>query len=304
MFRQLLKISTIGLIAALGIGFLGFTHPAFDTIANFRAHLSLALLVLCFVWIFNRGRLLVLILGTVAFVGAYFSTDYLPVASSNSGKYSLLNLNLYFANKTPQKVLEMVKRYNPDILTFSEYTQNWQQRLSVLNIEYPHSYHCPEWSAIGGSIIFSRWPMSKDKEFCSDYAPLGLKEILIEGEAITIGVVHLRWPWPASGPRQVDQLKPELRNLAPNALVVGDFNATTWTWLVRRFASYGNLKVITTIGPTWMYRQLPISLAKYIGLPIDNVMVKGSIIVDSAKTLGAVGSDHLPMLIEFHIDAN
>ena len=302
MLTPLLKISTIGLIAALVLGFLGYIHPAFDTIANFRAHLSIALLVLCLIWIFNRGRLLVLMSATVALIGVYFSTGFLPVISSNSGKYSLLNLNLYFANKTPQKVFELVKRYNPDILAFTEYSQNWQQRLKSLESQYPHTYHCAEWSAIGGSVIYSRWPMSQDKEFCSYYAPLGLKEILIEGKAITIGVVHLRWPWPASGPRQVDHLKPVLKNLAPNALVVGDFNATTWTWLVRRFASYGNLKIITTIGPTWMYRLLPISLAKYIGLPIDNVMVKGNIIVDSARTLGAVGSDHLPILVEFHFD--
>ena len=38
---------------------------------------------------------------------------------------------------------------------------------------------------------------------------------------------------------------------------------------------------------------------RFAGLPIDNVFSKGNILIHSAKRLESVGSDHLPVLIEF-----
>jgi endonuclease/exonuclease/phosphatase (EEP) superfamily protein YafD len=70
---------------------------------------------------------------------------------------------------------------------------------------------------------------------------------------------------------------------------------------VRRFARFGKLQIVGEIGPTWFYQLLPISWVKLLGLPIDSVMIKGKIVVTEARTLEAVGSDHLPVLVRFSI---
>ena len=40
---------------------------------------------------------------------------------------------------------------------------------------------------------------------------------------------------------------------------------------------------------------------RFAGLPIDQVFAKGDVVVISATTLEAVGSDHLPVLVEFSL---
>ena len=55
-------------------------------------------------------------------------------------------------------------------------------------------------------------------------------------------------------------------------------------------------------GPTWLYRALP-ELLRFAGLPIDQVFAKGDVVVHSVGTLEAVGSDHLPVLVEFSLKA-
>ena len=65
----------------------------------------------------------------------------------------------------------------------------------------------PEWRDIGGSIIYSRFAMSPDEGYCHTYAALALKNFVVEDKMLAIGSVHLRWPWPASGPRQLDDLQ-------------------------------------------------------------------------------------------------
>ena len=58
---------------------------------------------------------------------------------------------------------------------------------------------------------------------------------------------------------------------------------------------------VAGIGPSWLDRRLPDVLRPYAGLPIDQVFAKGDVAILSAKTLEAVGSDHLPVLVEFSL---
>jgi len=308
MIRALFLLVTIALLGALSVGFLGSIHPAFDTAANFRAHICAALVVMALIWIFKYGVKTGLLLLLVA-AGGYYLTVNIPAGYSQRATqdissrqlYSLLQLNLYYNNKTPQKVFALIDDVKPDIITLNEISGSWKQRLNILDKDYPYKFYCPEWANMGGSVIFSRYAIANDQGYCHEYAALALKDIQIEDKSITVGVVHLRWPWPASGPRQVDDLKKTLNQLGPTALIAGDFNSTTWTWTLRRFAHYGGLKILSGIGPTWLHQKFPAWLIAAIGFPIDNAMVKGSIAIEDVRTLEPVGSDHLPILIRFAI---
>ncbi len=308
MIRFLTFLAISGFIVAIGIGFFGFVHPAFDTFANFRNHFLIALIaliVICIVTFSTRWALFSLLFavpGIVFFLIAHgypLLTTKLKVQSEQT--YTLLHLNLFYQNHTPEKVINLVDRLDPDIIFFNEMSKQWKHQLKVLGLTYPHTYYCPEWQQIGGSRIFSRLPMTPDSGYCHSYSALALINITIENRIVTLGSVHLRWPWPASGPRQVDQLEPVLEQLGASAIIAGDFNSVSWSWLVRRFARYGNLHIVDGIGPSWLHQLLPNSWIKLLGLPIDNVMTKGRIVVIEARTLEAVGSDHLPVLVRFSI---
>ncbi len=306
--RSLLLLAIVGLATAIAAGFFGSWHPALDTFANFRAHFSVALLGLALIWIFRYGYIFGLFVLILVLPGLLFSVgmmgQYLyPSKPGTKAEttYTLLHLNLFYENATPQKVTALVARIDPDIIAFNEISSQWKHHLKELGSRYPHSWYCPEWEQIGGSMIYSRFLMTSDSGYCHAFSALSLKDVIIGNQKITIGAVHIRWPWPASGPRQVDQLKPVLNRLGSTAIVVGDYNSTVWTWLVQRFARYGSLQIIGGIGPSWLHQFLPRSWIKYFGFPIDNAMVKGDVLVRQVQALDPVGSDHLPVLIRFSL---
>jgi endonuclease/exonuclease/phosphatase (EEP) superfamily protein YafD len=308
MIRFLAFLAISGFVVAIGFGFLGFVHPAFDTLANFRTHFSIALIVLIVICIVTYGfkwALLSLLVAIPGIISILIADGYpLPATKlkhPSEPTYTLLHLNLFYQNHTPDKVIKLVDRLDPDIILFNEMSEQWKYQLKVLDPIYPYTYYCPEWRQIGGSKIYSRLQTTSDSEYCHSNSALALIEITIENQIVTFGSVHLRWPWPASGPRQVDQLEPVLKQLGASAIIAGDFNSVPWSWLVRRFAQYGELHIVGKIGPTWFHQLLPISWVKLLGLPIDSVMIKGKIVVTEARTLEAVGSDHLPVLVRFSI---
>lgn len=304
--RILFLLASLGLIAGLVSGFFGFVHPAFDTAAHFRWHFALGLLLLTAAGLLLRIERAPLILLVFAALGIWQSgaNNRIEPASAGPGlagnaagmPFRLLQFNLRFDNPGRQEVIDLILDTDAEVVMLNETSRLWQDALNQLNAHYPQRFHCAEWGAIGGSMIFSKFPMRSGKDYCGPYGAMGFSEFMIGEEWVELGIVHLRWPWPASGPRQIDEIRPRLESLGKNAIVAGDFNAATWSHSVARIAAYGGLKIQRGFGGTWMYKWFPGFLAPLFGLPIDNILFKGRFTVDRTQTLPAIGSDHLPLL--------
>jgi endonuclease/exonuclease/phosphatase (EEP) superfamily protein YafD len=303
----LFHLALAGIAAAILAGFLGFLHPAFDTFSHFRLHLAAGLFVVSLASLAFRTRTpalaaMLLALGAAASCWQAFPSASASARAAAGELHSLLFFNMRFDNSEPQRVLDMIRRHDPDLVVLTEYSRMWEARLVTLEKDYPHRYHCAEWRDVGGTILFSRFPV--EPGYCHAYAALGLVRAQIGGRPVTIGAAHMRWPWPASGPRQLEALRPALAQIGPDALVAGDFNATVWSHAMRKFANHGGLEIVPGIGPSWIASPVPASLARFAGLPIDNVLAKGAVEIVSARTLAPEGSDHLPLLVEFAVRAN
>jgi len=315
MLRYLYALAALGLISGLVLGFFGAFHPAFDTMAHFRWHFALGLLGLSLLGLMLKIRRAPLILLLFAMLGVWqsgagnrttFNFDVeaaidkgLVETKSAGTRLKLLHFNLRFDNPFKDEILAMFRRNDPDILALVEVSRQWMPKLETLKTNWPYVFHCPEWNVIGGSMVFSKYPLNHENDQCHSYAALGLTSVqLDETHAYEIGVVHMRWPWPASGPEQLIALEPRLRSVGKDAIIIGDFNAATWSYAVQHFADLAGMHVATGFGGTWMYRLLPPWLAPMLGLPIDNVMAKGSVRIVEAKTLPSIGSDHLPLVVD------
>jgi endonuclease/exonuclease/phosphatase (EEP) superfamily protein YafD len=306
MIRRLLFLALLALSAGVALGFFGFVHPAFDTVGQFRLHFSAALFGLALVWrAMGCSNAPAILFALVAMAGVAASAPGLPGVGARDTALTgetirrLLQFNLLYNNPDREAALATIMAVDADILSLTEYSEHWREPLERLAARWPHRYHCGEWRHVGGTAILSKFPFADTGEFCGDYASLALTQLDIDGRRVAVGSAHLRWPWPASGPRQIDALKGELEKLPADALIAGDFNAATWSHAVARFAAAGRLQPVAGIGPTWLHGRLPSRLAPYFGFPIDNVLAKGAVRVISAKTLPPAGSDHLPVLVEF-----
>lgn len=306
-FSLLLILATIGSTLAIAMSTLNAVHPAFDLIANFKFHFALLTILLALFWLARRQFQ---IAGAIILFGVFALNSTLiglpkfgkkQPAQTSTKVHSLLQFNVSFDNVDQSKVLKMILDQDPDIFVGLEFSSNWSDTLYRLQEKYSYVFHCPEWQNIGGGYIFSKYPFTKNPTYCHEFAALGVQEITIDQTPVSIGVVHLRWPWPASQPKQIIALKPYLNTLGHNALIAGDFNAATWSHAVKTIAKNGGLNIVENIGFTWMEKRLPNFLAKWIGLPIDNAMHKGAVQIVSANSLAPVGSDHLPVLIKFSI---
>ncbi len=306
--KNLIILCVVGSVLAIGIGFFGHIHPAFDTFAHFRMHFAVCLLIAFLVLVFTRHKVVAALALGAAAVGIYTAQIGYPwtakqrAALSDKPVYSLLHLNLLWNHNDPEPVVNWLSEQDPDIFSLSEVSHVWEPYVLRLHDKWPYIFHCPEYGKRGGVRIYSKWPMTPKGEYCGVFGTFGKTSVKApSGETLTIGSLHLRWPWPASGPEQLETFIPELEQLAEDVLIAGDFNATPWSRTVKRFAQTGGLNIASGIGPSWLFEELPGGLARIAGLPIDHVLHKGRVHVLSTERLEYVGSDHFPILVRFQI---
>lgn len=309
LLRLLVLAGVIGLAAALTFGYLGRFHAAFDSFAHFRLHIASALaiatpfLLLMRLWPEALFALVLSIASTVQTIGSPFAGDNAAQAAGGA-VYRLLHMNLRYDNDTPQAALSLIGQIRPDVITLAEVSEAWRQKLTLLEASYPYRILCPPPSPIGGVAILSRRPFSEDFEpACADRGAFAHAKLDIGGRTVDIATVHLGWPWPFEQPWQLPTIEPLLAELGETAIIAGDLNAVPWSHTARRVAVAADARLLSGIGPTWLHGGLPQFLRPWIGLPIDNLLIKGAVSARHAATSGPVGSDHLPVVLEFSLPA-
>jgi endonuclease/exonuclease/phosphatase (EEP) superfamily protein YafD len=299
----------VGIAAALGFGFLGWLHPAFDSFSHLRVHLAVLLLAavvpLAVLRYWPEAVFAVALgVGSIWTVADWYTTEAHAAGPESRPVFRLFHLNLRFDNDRPDLVLSSIGAHRPDVITLTEVSDQWREWLVILEASYPYQIICPPPSHIGGVAILSRRPfLSESEDACSDRGAFARADVDFSGRPASVVAMHLGWPWPFGQQRHLTLIERELAALGQNALVAGDLNAVPWSQTVRRVAQAGGLEVVQGVGPTWLDRRLPDAWRPRIGWQIDHVMTKGGVRVRSARTLEAVGSDHLPILMEFSIDA-
>jgi endonuclease/exonuclease/phosphatase (EEP) superfamily protein YafD len=312
LLAQLLILATAGLSLLLVAGFFGAVHPAFDSFSHFRNQLAVLVLLLGVVMLAMRPRLpalpaLGLAVFALASTGALNSPGIWPVkAGFEPGRedrpvYRLLQMNLLYDNPTPEKVLSLIGRTKPDVVTLDEVSAMWKGKLDLLAASYPYRIVCPFPNRVFGVALLSRRPFAEGGEpRCYDRGSMAVAKIDFSGTPIDVAALHLGWPWPFDQSWQIGNLAAPLAGLAGTAIMAGDCNAVPWSAAVRRVAKAGGLTLMPSAGPTWLYRKLP-DFLRFAGLPIDQVFSKGDVRIHAAERMEDTGSDHLPILVEFSI---
>lgn len=308
--RFILGVALPALVSApLVAGFLGAWHPAFDSLAHFRAHFA-ALLALAALIAFAAGgwgQAAAAILLSLTALSTTAVDLKLPLAGGavagpaepGAARYRLMQLNLFFGNRSPELALSQIARFGPDIVTLNEVSASWSEKLALIASAYPHRVICTGGGRIGGSAILSRRPFSEMAPQCLENGRVAVANVDLGGRTLTVAAIHLHWPWPSSQHAQVARLAPLFAALGPSAIISGDFNAAGWSMTARRIAASAGMQPVPAVGPTWQPGELPRWLRPVIGLPIDHVLTGPDVRVLSATTGEHAGSDHLPILVEF-----
>ena len=285
---------------ALVAGFFGFLHPAFDSFAHFRVHLAV-LMALCALPLLATSFRLQAAVALLFAVAAFVTTsNALPrlwqVQAAYETKpgdqivYRLLQMNLRFNNPTPKKVLSLIGRTSPDVITLDEVSEMWATELGYITSAYPYRILCPYPNGVFGVALLSKRPFAAGTEpFCERRGAMAIAKVDFAGTGVDVAAIHLSWPWPREQAWQIGELSEPLASLGETAIMAGDCNAVPWSAAVRRVASLGQLTIMPSAGPTWIHIKLPDFLRRFAGLPIDQVFSKGAVVIHSAARLEDTG---------------
>ncbi|WP_430709440.1 endonuclease/exonuclease/phosphatase family protein [Mesorhizobium captivum] len=303
-------LAMIALSAALLAGFFGAVHPALDSFSHFRIHLSVLTALLAISLLGSSYRLQAAAVLLFAIASFATTTSALPrlwpqqavARPADRIVYTLLQMNLRFDNPTPKKVLSLIGRTNPDVITLDEVSGMWTTELGYIASAYPYRILCPYPNGVFGVALLSRRSFAAGTApHCEPRGAMATATIDFGGTGVDVAAIHLSWPWPLEQYWQIGELAEPLAALGETAIMAGDCNAVPWSAAVRRVASLGGLTVMPSAGPTWIHRKLPDFVRRFAGLPIDQVFSKGGVTIHSATRLEDTGSDHLPVLVEFSL---
>lgn len=305
---------------ALVAGFFGTLHPAFDSFAHFRVHLAV-LMALCALPLLATSFRLQAATALLFAVAAFATTSNVlsvprlwPVQAAYEAEagdqavypgdqmvYRLLQMNLRFNNPTPKKVLSLIGRTNPDVITLDEVSEMWTTELGYIASAYPYRIICPYPNGVFGVALLSRRPFAAGTQpRCDRRGAMAIATVDFGGTDVDVAAMHLTWPWPRNQSRQIGGLSGEFASLGETSIMACDCNAVPWSAAVRRVAGLGKLTVAPSPGPTWLPIKLP-EFLRFAGLPIDLVFSKGAVLIHSVSRLENTGSDHLPLMVEFSL---
>ncbi|GGO81995.1 endonuclease/exonuclease/phosphatase family protein [Nonomuraea cavernae] len=252
----------------------------------------------------RRAATVVALLTTTAF-GLTVLPRTLGSAEATAGRpLKVLTINLLFGRADVETVVDLVRRFDPDVLSTQELTPGAVSELDAAGLKtlMPHRVLQDEWSA-SGSGIYSKHPVEPLDPMVP---PIGhnMPAALVSlpgGKAIELVDVH---PYPPVG-RQFTDWNEALEALPPASgervrVLAGDFNATIDHAPMRRLMSRGYKDAAGQVGagliPTWPAnkRVPPI-------ITIDHVLVDRRVGVKDVSVHTVPGTDHRAVFAELRV---
>ncbi len=158
-------------------------------------------------------------------------------ASGSENGLSILTANVLTPNREAEALLDLVRKYEPDILVTLESDQWWQDRLDSLEPDMPYTLKCPL-DNLYGMHVYSRLPLENatidylvEKDVPSMHALVRMRT----GDRLRIHFLHPAPPSPTENPESAErdaELVIVARSVADSdepIIVTGDLNDVAWS---------------------------------------------------------------------------
>ena len=215
---------------------------------------------------------------------------------------TVATVNLYEGNARLDDLAETLAALDADLLATAELTRRMTALQARLAEAYPWRLDagatCADWRC---SALWSRRPFAADRPLSAGMHPqhvLGAVDVA-PGVALRALALHLGFPAAFEDYRPVPATARFRDDLAPPAVVLGDFNAPPWSGAVRRIGEATGTRAIPGYRPTWVGGgAAPLRLPAALGLSLDQILVSPGVEVRGVSTFALPGSDHLGVRAE------
>jgi endonuclease/exonuclease/phosphatase (EEP) superfamily protein YafD len=213
----------------------------------------------------------------------------------------LLSCNVLMTNHKFDPLLSLLRQAQPDFFALMEVDRRWIAALEATHEAYPYSHHLLQGGRFG-IAIYSRRPWERIDELWmgSHHAPVLRAQFLIDGRPLVVYCTHTMSPatrWQAAQRNlELIDLAQMIANERDPVVLAGDLNTTGWSpWFsdLLQTARLRDSRQGFGVQASW---PAPFML---LGIPIDHCLISPEIQVSDRRLGPRVGSDHLPIVVDF-----
>lgn len=303
------SVLTLAMVGVTGLTFVAVAarmHWAFDLATHFRVYYVGAFVLLSGAFAigrqWKRAALCALFL---AWNVAPIAAGYVRRSEGSSGGplVRCLLANVLTSNRSHNKLLELVRRENPDVILLLETDQSWLDAVADLRANYPHFREVAR-SDNFGIAFFSRLPivLAEITELGDSGLPAIVARLKQAEQSITFIGLHTLPPVGARNSsirnRQLAAAAELASGMSGPVALMGDLNITPWSPYFSDLLSRSVLKDSRDgfgIQPTWTARR------RIFRIPIDHVLVSREIEVEDRRVGPNIGSDHFPVIVDLAV---
>lgn len=277
-----------------------------DLFTHFRfQYLIIAMVLAIGFWVLKQKVYAALAVLLILFNAVYVIPIYTQKPGESSGvqdkTIKLFHINVLTSNTQYERLIEQVLSEDPDVVLLQEVDALWMTQLDVLRDKYQHQIEEPRADNFG-LALFSRVSISDyEIHLWSDFEiPNIAAEFNLDGVAFRMVATH---PPPPVNQLYFDARNSQFESIAAllksdemPTIVMGDLNTTMWSDSYQILLSETGLRNASDgfgFIPTWPTNLLPMMI------PIDHCLVSEEFRVVDIRTVEGVGSDHLPLVVEF-----
>ncbi|NNE54669.1 MAG: endonuclease/exonuclease/phosphatase family protein, partial [Flavobacteriales bacterium] len=232
-----------------------------------------------------------------------------PTTTGDSPIIRVLSANVLQFNTEYHRLINMIKSSAPDIVVTLESNSAWEEKLTEIEVDFPHSVKIPLENTYG-MHLYSKLEITEAQKhfFVADDLPSIQAQIQTsDGRSFTLFAVHPPPPSPSEEPTSEERdgdllcIAKALRKIDGPRVVVGDFNNVAWgrsSVLFRKTSELIDARIGRGFISTFHARFL------LLRVPIDLFFHSEDVIVADLKAMPNIGSDHFPLLAEFRLTDN
>lgn len=306
----LVAIPAVALAAVSLAAFFGQWVWWLDVLANFRAQYVVALAILGLVIMMSRWRktgyvvLAAAGLNLAVVLPLYVGSPADPSADADTIR--VMSFNLLATNEQYSEVIDYIETVDPDLVLLHEASRPWEVAIESASLDYEIIRSRSD-DLIFGTLVLVRGDMVT--AVSHGFGALAPRAVSLEytpaGWEIPLAVLGTH-PFSPTDQDRADLRDAQLGFAGEWAsaeegafIVVGDFNATPWSWPFRRLMDSADLQN-SQIG-FGLQPSFATTSNLLLRIPIDHLLYSPSLEVTSRQLGPALGSDHFPLVVDLQV---
>lgn len=295
----LLVIPVVVLTLVSVAAFFGRWSWVLDLLANFRVQYAVALVLMsAFLFMARWTRS-----ATVALVGAAINGVVIIPLFLGEGRtlppeepLRVMSFNILSSNEQFGEVIGYIREVDPDIVFLHEASRPWEMAMEGADLPYEITRSRSQ-DLIFGTLVLSR---PGDPVVSYGFTVGGARAVEVVHDGVVVLGIH---PVAPSTARRSALRNAQMefaaewsgQQVGPH-VVVGDFNATPWSYPFRRLLAATEL--VNSQEGFGIQPTFPADNSFLIRVPIDHLLHSPDLVVADRRRGPRLGSDHFPLIVE------